>query len=273
MTEPDHPGSNPTWLSTTAVQSRGGWEISGRKWFVTGADGAAFAVVVAVTDPEAEPHRRASMFIIPTVQQGFRLVRNLKVMGYVGDGWASHAELQLDGCWVPADSLLGARGRGFLIAQDRLEVGRIHHCARWVGVAERAFDLMCARALARQLAPGELLASRQMIQDWIAESRAAIDAARLLVLQAAWSVDRRGDQSATAAVSAAKFHTAAVMTMVLDRAVQLHGALGLTDDTILSFLSRQERGARIYDGPDETHKLLVARRVLAAYSLRRLDTQ
>ena len=269
MTEPGHPGSNPVWMGTRARRTgdgeSAGWRLDGHKWFATGADGAAFAVVMAITDPEADRHRRASMFLVPMDTPGLRMVRNVPVMGHTGDGWGSHGELRLADCRVPADALLGGEGEGFAIAQARLGPGRIHHCMRWLGVAERALDLMCRRALVRELAPGDPLASRGPVQEWIAESRAEIDAARLAVLHAAWLIDRDGAKAARVAISAIKFHVAGVQQRVVDRAVQAHGALGVTDDTVLSWFYTQERAARIYDGPDEVHKAVVARRVLKSY--------
>ena len=266
MTEPDRPGSNPVWMDTRARRDGDGWVIDGRKWFASGADGAAFAVVMAVTDPDADRHRRASMFLVPSDAPGLTLVRNVPVMGHAGDGWASHGELELAGCRVGPDALLGGEGQGFAIAQARLGPGRIHHCMRWIGVAERSLDLLCRRAVARRLAPGEPLAQRQTVQEWIADSRAEIDAARLAVLHAAWKIDREGARAARVEISAIKFFVAGVMQRVVDRAVQAHGALGVTDDTVLSWFYTQERAARIYDGPDEVHKTVLARRVLEPYA-------
>ncbi len=265
MTEPERPGSNPTWMATRARRDGDGWVIDGHKWFATGADGAAFAVTLAVTDPAAPPHRRASMFLVPMEAPGLRMVRNVPVMGHAGDGWASHGELLYDGCRVDGGALLGGEGEGFAIAQARLGPGRIHHCMRWIGVAERCLELLCRRALERELAPGEPLARRGVVGRWIAVSRAEIDAARLAVLHAAWRIDRDGARAARVEISAIKFHVAGVLDRVIDRAVQAHGALGVTDDTVLSWFYTQERAARIYDGPDEVHHAVVARRVLAAH--------
>jgi acyl-CoA dehydrogenase len=264
MTEPDRAGSNPTELDTRAVLDGDAWVIDGHKWFTTAADGAAFAIVMAVTEPDAAPHGRASMIIVPTDAPGFELVRNIPVMGHAGDGWASHGEIRYRGCRVPAGNLLGGRGTGFAIAQERLGPGRIHHCMRWMGICERAFELMIARAASREIAPGKPLAGKQIVQAWIAESRAAIDAARLLVLRAAWSIERHGFHAARDQVSLIKFHAADVMLTVVDRAIQVHGALGVTSDTVLSWFYAHERGARIYDGPDEVHKMVVARRLVEA---------
>lgn len=263
MTEPDHPGSNPVWMGTRAVRDVDSYVIDGRKWFASAADGARFAIAMAVTDPEADPHRRASLLIVPAGTPGFRLVRNISCMGHAGDDWASHAELAFESCRVPVENRLGEEGAGFAMAQARLGPGRIHHAMRWIGVCRRAFELMCDRAASRELAPGDLLGSRQAVQEWIAESRAAIEAARLLVLQAAWMIDTQGNDAAREAISLVKFHVAGVMQQVVDRAIQTHGALGISDDTVLSWFYRQERAARIYDGPDEVHKAVVARRILS----------
>lgn len=261
MTEPDYPGSNPVWLGTTATRHPDGWRLNGRKWFATGADGAAFALVMAVTDPDQpQAHQRASLFLLPTDTPGFRLVRNLPVMGPPGEDWTSHAEIALEDC--RAESMLGGPGEGFKLAQERLGPGRIHHTMRWIGIAERAFDLMAARALARELAPGKRLADQETVQAWLAESRAEIESCRLLVLRTAWRIDRRGASAARDDISLIKFHTAAMLGRVLDRAVQVHGGLGLLDDTPLAFWYRNERAARIYDGADEVHKSSVARRLL-----------
>jgi len=269
MTEPEHAGSNPVIMSTTAVKDGDEYVINGHKWFTTAADGAAFAIVMAVTHPDAEsPYGRASQIIVPTDTPGFRLVRNISVMGDVGGGWASHAEIRYEDCRVPQSNLLGAAGSGFTIAQERLGPGRIHHCMRWIGICERAFEMMCARAARREIAPGKPLATRQTIQNWIAESRAEIDAARLLVLDTARKIDEHGAYQARVQVSLIKFYVAGILQNVLDRALQTHGALGMTDDTPLAGWFRHERGARIYDGPDEVHKSRVARQIMKQYGVR-----
>ncbi|HEX8695793.1 MAG TPA: acyl-CoA dehydrogenase family protein [Longimicrobium sp.] len=269
MTEPDRAGSNPVWLSTTAVRDGGQYVINGRKWFTSSADGAAFAIVMAVTNPDAEkPHARASQIVVPADTPGFRLVRNIPVMGEAGEDYFSHGEVAYEDCRVPVENRIGPEGAGFLLAQERLGSGRIHHCMRWIGVAERAFDLMCRRAAERELAPGDVLGTRQAVQHWIAESRAEIDAARLLTLDAAEKIDRGGARAARVEISTIKFYVAGVLQRVLDRAIQVHGAAGMTDDLLLSFWYRHERGARIYDGPDEVHKSLVAREVLKGYGVR-----
>lgn len=265
MTEPENPGSNPTLLSCSATEDGDAWIVDGHKWFTTGADGAAFAIVMAVTDPDAAPHARASMIIVPTDTPGFELVRNIPIMGDAGGGWGSHAELRYHQCRVPRANLLGPRGAGFLIAQERLGPGRIHHCMRWIGICERVFQLMCQRATSRKIDPEKTLSSRQIIQAWIAEARAEIDAARLMTLHAAWTIEHKGFQAARDQVSLIKFYVADVMLRLVDRAIQVHGALGITSDTLLAHYYVHERGARIYDGPDEVHKMVVAKRLLAQY--------
>ena len=268
MTEPDRPGSNPVWMDTTAVKQGDAWVLNGRKWFTSSYDGSAFAIVMAVTNPAAVPHQRASQIIVPVGTPGFQFVRNIPLFGHEGDDYDSHAEVAFDDCRVPAANLLGQEGAGFQIAQDRLGPGRIHHCMRWIGICERSFDLMCRRAAVRELAPGKPLGTQQIIQAWIAESRAEINAARLMVLEAAWKIDRLGANEAREEISCIKFYVADVLLRVIDRAIQVHGALGITNDTPLATFFRNERGARIYDGADEVHKVVVAKRVLARYGLK-----
>jgi alkylation response protein AidB-like acyl-CoA dehydrogenase len=264
MTEPGTAGSNPTMLATRAVRDGDGYVLNGQKWFTSSADGAAFAIVMAVTDPDAAPHRRASMFIVPTATPGFALVRNVSVMGHVGSGHDSHAEVAYQSCRIPASHLLGGEGEGFTIAQERLGPGRIHHCMRWLGIAGRAFDMLCERANERVMAPsGETLADRQVIQHWVAELDADIRAARLLTLHAAWTIDRDGAAAARDEIAGIKFVVANTMLRAVDLAIQVHGALGVTDDTILAHWYRHERAARIYDGADEVHKSALGRRILA----------
>jgi len=262
MTEPENPGSNPTWMSTTAVKEGDEYVITGHKWFTTGADGAAFAIVMAITNPDEAKHQRASQIIVPTDADGFRLVRNTSVMGESGSGWASHAEIMYDGVRVQQTAVLGQEGAGFTIAQNRLGPGRIHHAMRWIGICERAFDLMCDQAVRREIAPKRQLANQQTIQNWVAESRAEINAARLLTLDAAHKIDTQGSYAARDDISLLKFYVAGVMGRVLDRAIQTHGAMGMTDELPLAYWFRHERAARIYDGADEVHKWSVARRIL-----------
>jgi acyl-CoA dehydrogenase len=265
MTEPENPGSNPTWMSTTAVKDGDDYVITGNKWFSSGADGAAFAIVMAITDSRAEKYKRASQIIVPTDTPGFHLVRKTSVMGERGAGWASHCEIAYENVRVPQSSLLGPEGAGFMIAQERLGPGRIHHCMRWIGICERSFDLMCEQAVRREVAPGHPLAEQQTIQNWVAESRAEINSARLMVLDAAHKIDEKGQYAAREEVGLIKFHVAGVLQRVLDRALQTHGALGMTDETPIAFWFRHERAARIYDGPDEVHKRSVAQRIFQKY--------
>ncbi len=266
MTEPDYAGSNPVNMGTIATKNGGQYVIEGHKWFATGADGAAFAIVMLLTDPEGEnPYQRASQVIVPTNSEGFELLRNIQIMGDVGGGWESHSEILMTQCHVPQSNLLGEEGSGFAIAQKRLGPGRIHHCMRWLGICERAFGMMCERAAKRELGHGKRLMDQQTIQNWIAESRAEINAARLLVQDAAHKIDTIGAYQARTDISIIKFYCAQVLQNVLDRAIQVHGALGITDDTLLSFWYRHERGARIYDGADEVHKSRVAKQILKPY--------
>ncbi|GAA0877159.1 acyl-CoA dehydrogenase [Algoriphagus jejuensis] len=266
MTEPDHAGSNPVNLSTSAVREGDSYRINGHKWFTTSADGAAFAVVMAVTNPDAgSPHQRASMLIVPLDTPGFRHIRNIPIMGDAGEDYLSHAEIRFEDCRVPAENLIGVEGQGFSLAQERLGPGRIHHCMRWIGICERVFEMMCVRAVSRQLDIGKPLAEKQTIQNWIAESRAEIKASRLMVMDTAVKMEQFGAKAVREDISTIKFFVADVMMKVIDRAVQVHGALGITDDTLLSFWYRHERGARIYDGPDEVHKSALARSILKKY--------
>jgi alkylation response protein AidB-like acyl-CoA dehydrogenase len=265
MTEVEMPGSNPVMMETTAVKDGDDYVINGQKWYTTAADGAAFAVVMAITNPDAQRHHRASMIIVPTDTPGFDLVRNINVMGHTGDDWSSHAEILYHSCRVPRSNLLGPEGHGFVVAQERLGPGRIHHCMRWIGICKRSFDLMCARATSRTIAPDRTLADQDVIQTWIAESAADIEAARMMVLHTAWKIERYGWKEAREDISMIKFVTANTMQKVIDHALQVHGGLGMTDDTMLAFFYRHERAARIYDGADEVHKLSLARRILRQY--------
>jgi alkylation response protein AidB-like acyl-CoA dehydrogenase len=266
MTEPENPGSNPVVLSCAARRDGDSYVIDGHKWFTSSAEGAAFAIAMVVTNPEADRHARASMIIVPTDTPGFVRVRNIPIMGDAGEGWASHAEIRYESCRVPVSNRLGPEGSGFLIAQERLGPGRIHHCMRWVGICERVFDIMCTRAATRAIDDdGKTLATRQIIQAWVAEARAEIDASRLMTLNAAWTIEHKGFHAARDFVSTIKFYVADVMLRLVDRAIQVHGALGVTSDTLLAHYYVHERGARIYDGPDEVHKMVVAKRILAKY--------
>jgi acyl-CoA dehydrogenase len=262
MTEPEVSGADPTGLRTRAVRDGDDWVIDGHKWFSSGAEGAAFAVVMAVTDPAAAPHRRTSQLLVPADTPGLQVVGAIPVLGRRGRGWSTHCEVRLEGVRVPVANTLGEPGDGFRIAQKRLGPGRIHHVMRWLGQMQRAFELMCGYALRRE-AFGGPLADKQTVQNWIADSVAEIQACRLLTLDAAARVDQ-GDE-ARVQISAVKFHAARVLHEVIDRAIQVHGALGLTDRTPLASMYLQARAARLYDGPDEVHRMVVSRRVLRAF--------
>ena len=268
MTEPEHAGSNPIHMSTTAVLEGDEYVINGHKWFTTAADGAQFTIVRAITNPEAENvYQRASMILVPLDNPGYRLVRNISIMGDEGEDYLSHGEVEFTNCRVPKSHLIGEEGQGFTLAQVRLGPGRIHHCMRWIGICERALGLMCDRAMSRELNPGKFLSGQQTIQNWIAESAAEIKASRLLVLHTAEKIENEGAKAAKEDISTIKFFVSDVLMKVLDRSIQVHGALGITDDTLLSFWYRHERGARIYDGPDEVHKSVLAKSILKSRAL------
>ena len=268
MTESEHAGSNPIHMSTQAVLEGDEYVINGHKWFTTAADGAQFTIVMAITNPEAENvYQRASMILVPLDNPGYRLVRNISIMGDEGEDYLSHGEVEFTNCRVPKSHLIGEEGQGFTLAQVRLGPGRIHHCMRWIGICERALGLMCDRAMSRELNPGKFLSGQQTIQNWIAESAAEIKASRLLVLHTAEKIEKEGAKAAKEDISTIKFFVSDVLMKVLDRAIQVHGALGITDDTLLSFWYRHERGARIYDGPDEVHKSVLAKSILKSRAL------
>jgi acyl-CoA dehydrogenase len=261
MTEPDVSGSDPTSLRTRAVRDGEHWVIDGRKWFSSGAEGAAFGIVMVVTDPEAEPHKRATQIIVPADADGVDITPT-PVFGHRGRGWSTHCEVEYEDVRVPVENALGEPGDGFRIAQKRLGPGRIHHVMRWLGQMQRAFELLCRRALERE-AFGSRLADKQTVQNWIADSAAEIQACRLMTLDAAHKIDQ-GDE-ARVEISLIKFYAARVLNDVIDRAVQVHGALGLTDRTPLARMATHARAGRIYDGPDEVHRMVVSRRILAAF--------
>ncbi len=267
MTEPGFAGSNPVNMGTTAVRDGNEYVINGHKWFTSSADGAAFAVVMAVTNPDASPHRRASQIVVPTDAPGFKLVRNIPIMGEASDHWSSHAEITYTDVRVPVSNLIGGEGMGFALAQERLGPGRIHHCMRWIGTAERCLDIMCRRVAERDMGDGTVLGEKQFVHGWIAESRAEIDASRLMVLRTAHNIDKFGAAAVRNQISEIKFFVANIMLKVIDRAIQANGARGITDDILLSFYYRHERGARIYDGADEVHKQALARSILKDYGL------
>ncbi len=267
MTEPEVAGSDPTVMNTRAVRDGEEWVIDGHKWFSTNGSVADFLIVMAITDPEAREHQRASMIIVPAGTPGVRIVRDIPTMEHPVGSFGklgNHAEILLEGVRVPAANLLGGEGEGFKIAQQRLGPGRIHHCMRWLGVSRRAFDMLCERALSRE-AHGGPLADKGVVQAWIADSAAEMQAARMLTLHAAWVMDTQGAAAARTEISLIKFYGARVMHDVIDRAIQVHGALGYSTDLPLEAMYRYARAARFYDGPDEVHRQAVARRLLRGY--------
>jgi acyl-CoA dehydrogenase len=267
MTEPDTPGSDPTQLRTRAVRDGDEWVIDGHKWFSSNASIADFLIVMAVTDPDARPHQRASMIIVPADTPGVSILRDVPTMEHPQESFGKlggHAEIRYEDVRVPYANLLGGEGEGFLIAQRRLGPGRIHHCMRWLGVSRRAFDMLCERSLSRST-HGSLLAEKQTIQNWIADSAAQMQAARLMTLHAAWVMDTQGAAAARQEISLIKFYGAQVLHDVIDRALQAHGSLGYSTDLPLEQMYRFARGARFYDGPDEVHRQSVARQILRGY--------
>jgi acyl-CoA dehydrogenase len=267
MTEPHTAGSDPTLLQTRAARDGDDYVISGRKWFSSNASIADFLIVMAVTDPEARSHQRATMFIVPADTPGVNILRDVPTMEHPWEDFGKlggHAEIVYDDVRIPADNRLGAEGEGFLIAQQRLYPGRIHHCMRWLGQAQRAFDMLCERATYRY-AHGKTLGEHQTVQNWIADSAAQMDAARLMTLQAAWVMDTQGVSAARRSISLIKFFGAEVLHDVVDRALQAHGSLGYSTDLPLEGMYRFARGARFYDGPDEVHRQSVARQILRGY--------
>jgi acyl-CoA dehydrogenase len=262
LTEPEVAGSDPTLMQSTARFEGDEIVVNAHKWFTSGANNAAFTTVFAETDPDAESrHKRFSAIIVPTDNPGYRVERVVPTMGHVGGG---HCEIRVEEARVPAENLLGGRGEGFVIAQRRLGPGRIFHCMRWLGQAQRAFDLMCERAKTRY-AHGSLLSEKGEIQRYIAESAAEIQSHRLMTIDAARKLDSGDD--ARIEIALIKFHGTKMLHNVIDRAIQVHGAMGLTSDTPLERMYREARYGRVYDGPDEVHRMSVARRLLKDPSL------
>ncbi|MEU8136693.1 acyl-CoA dehydrogenase family protein [Streptodolium elevatio] len=277
MTERDTAGSDPTLLATRAVRHGDEWVIDGHKWFTSNGSVADILLVMVVTDPEANPHSRASMIVVPADTPGVEVVRDVATLEDPGrtdrfHGFGGHAEIRYHSVRVPYENLIGNEGDGFKLAQLRLGPGRIHHCMRWLGQAERALDMLCERALSRYV-HGSLLAEKQTVQNWIADSYAGIQAARLMTLHAAWRMDRDGAPAARTDISAIKFFGAQVLYDVIDRAVQIHGSLGFSTDLPLEQMYRYARAARIYDGPDEVHRVSVARQVLRNYRPAEVPTE
>ena len=271
MTEPDTAGSDPTLLATRAVRDGDEWVVTGRKWFTSNGSVADFLVVMVVTDPDAAPHKRASMLLVPTDTPGVTMVRDVPTMEDPSGeperfraGGFGHAEITYEEARVPLDHLLGEAGGGFELAQRRLGPGRIQHCMRWLGQSQRAFEMLCERAVSRY-AHGSVLADKGTVQNWVADTAAEILAARLMTLYAAWKIDREGARAARLEISMIKYYGASVLYNAIDRALQAHGALGFSTDLPLESMYRNARAARIYDGADEVHRQSVARRILAGY--------
>lgn len=267
MTERDRAGSDPTDLQTRAVLDGDQWVIDGRKWFSSNASIADLIIVVAVTDPPASEHRRASMFLVPADTPGLQILRDIPTIEHPWESfgeYGNHAEVLYESVRVSRSALLGGRGDAFKIAQQRLGPGRIHHCMRWLGVAARAFDMLCERATYRE-SHGSPLADKGVVRAWIADCAAELSAARLMTLHAAWKMDHEGAAATRTEISMIKFFGAQVLHRIVDRALQVHGSLGYSTDLPLEFMYRAARGARIYDGPDEVHREMVAGRILSAY--------
>jgi acyl-CoA dehydrogenase len=264
MTEPDVASSDATNIACRVESDGDDYVITGRKWWSSGAisNRCKVAIVMGVTSPDADTYHRQSMVLVPLDAPGVKVVRNVNVFGYHERG--GHAEILYDGVRVPRTNLLGEEGSGFAIAQARLGPGRIHHCMRLIGMAERAFDVMCHRALERR-AFGKALAEQGVVMDWIAESRIRIEQARLMVLKAAWLIDTVGAKGARIEISAIKVAVPRMATWVIDRGIQTLGGAGVSDDFPLAALYAHARTLQIADGPDEVHKRSVARRELRRY--------
>lgn len=260
MTEPDVASSDATNIATRIERDGDHYVINGRKWWITGAmnPNARVFIVMGKTDPGADRHRQQSMILVPRDTPGVEIIRAMHVLGYDDHEHGGHAELVFRDVRVPAANLIGGPGEGFAIAQARLGPGRIHHCMRSVGIAERALELMCARA-ARRVAFGKPLAEQGVIRDWIAESRVKIEQLRLLTLKAAWAMDTHGNKAAHTDIQAIKIATPAAVQWILDKAIQVHGAGGLSQDFPLAYAYAQIRTLRFADGPDEVHKNALAR--------------
>jgi acyl-CoA dehydrogenase len=264
MTEPESSGSDPTLLRSSAELVGDSWVINGHKWFSSNGMIADVLLVMVVTDPEADRHQRASIILVPSDTPGVRRVRNIPTLAGNEPFGQGSAEIYYENVRVPRENLLGERGRGFQIAQARLGPGRIHHSMRWLGQSKRAFDIMCERALQRDVSGGTL-ATKQTVQNWIADSAAEMQAARLMTLHAAWVMDRSGPEAARKEISMIKFFGAKVLHDVIDRAIQVNGGLGFSSDLPLEWMYRWARAARLVDGADEVHRQTVARLVLRDY--------
>ena len=275
MTEPGAAGSDPTLLRTRARRDGDEWVIDGHKWFTSNGSIADFLLVMAVTDPDAPPQAGASILIVPADTPGVTVVRDVATLDHpdVEFGrYGNHAEILYQEVRIPAENLVGKEGEGFVLAQKRLGPGRIHHAMRWLGQGQRALDMLCERALSRY-AHGSVLADKQTIQNWIADSTAELTQARLLTLYAAWKMDTVGAGAARVEIAMAKFVGATVLHDIIDRAIQVHGSLGFSTDMPLEQMYRKARQARLVDGPDEVHRVTVARKVLARYRPSEVPTE
>jgi len=268
LTEPFLAGADPTRIGTTAVLDGDEWVINGHKWFATNGSSADFILVFAETNAELRPHHHASIFVVEAGTPGMEVVRDIPTMAHPDvelGAPGNHAEILFRDCRVPRDHLIGAPGDGFVLAQKRLGGGRIHHAMRWLGQARRALDIMCERAVSRE-SHGKLLAQHQMVQDYVATSHTEIEAARLLTFQAAWKMDKFGASAVRADISMVKAHVSLVVLNVLDRTIQVCGALGYSGDLPVESWYRTTRFGTIGDGPDEVHKTVVARTLLKGYA-------
>jgi acyl-CoA dehydrogenase len=267
MTEPETAGSDPTLLKTRAIRDGDEWVINGHKWFTSNGSSADFLVLMAITNPDVHPYQGASMIIVPVDTPGVDIVRDVPTMGEPDTEfgrYGNHSEIYYRDVRVPYENLIGNEGDGFVLAQKRLGPGRIHHCMRWLGQSKRAFDMLCERALSRY-AFGSTLAEKQTVQNWIADSAAEMQAARLMTLYAAWKMDQQGSSAARVEIAMIKYFGAQVLYNVIDRAIQIHGALGYSTDLPLEAMYRHARAARLYDGADEVHRVTVARQLLKNY--------
>ena len=278
MTEPEVAGSDPKLLRTRARRDGDEWVIDGHKWFTSNGSRADFLITMAVTDADVHPYAGSSMFVVPTDSPGLKILRDVPTMSdpthKTGDP-GGHAEVLYDQCRIPYDNVVGGEagiGQGFVLAQKRLGPGRIHHAMRWLGISKRAFDMLCERAVSRY-SHGSLLSEKQMVQDWVATSHAEMQAARLLTLQAAWKMDKVGASNARNEIAVIKFYGASVLYNVIDRALQVHGALGFSTDMPLERMYRSARSARLVDGADEVHKSTLARRILKNYASVEVPTE
>ncbi len=266
MTEPGA-GADPTLIVTSAVRDGDEWVINGHKWFTSNGSVADFLIVMCVTNPDVHRYAGCSMIVVPAATPGVEIVRDVPTMEHPFPHFGrlgGHSEVIYRDVRVPVENLVGNEGDGFRLAQMRLGPGRIHHCMRWLGQSQRAFAMLCERAVSRHV-HGSVLADKQFVQGWVADSMAEMAAARLMTLQAAWKMDREGAPAARVEIAMIKYYGAQVLYNVIDRAIQAHGSLGFSTDMPLEHMYRAARAARIYDGPDEVHKVTVARHVLKRY--------